>query len=122
MLKKVNRNKRRMKRHMKIRNKINGTAEKPRLSVFRSSKHICAQIIDDATGNTLVSSSTMDKTIIDKISECNKTDAAKVIGLTIGEKALEKGINEVVFDRGGYLYHGRVKLLADGARESGLRL
>ena len=120
MLKKVNRNVKRMERHYKIRNKIAGTPQRPRLNIYRSAKHIYAQVIDDATGVTLVSASTADKEIIDKVAELTKSEAAKLVGQTVGQRAKEKGIDTVVFDRGGYLYHGRVKLLADGARESGL--
>lgn len=120
MLKKVDRNLKRIERHYKIRNKIAGTPERPRLNVYRSAKHIYAQIIDDATGVTLASASTQDKELREKVAELNKTDAAKLVGQTVGQRAKEKGINAVIFDRGGYLYHGRVKVLADGARESGL--
>ncbi len=120
MLKKVDRNLKRMERHYKIRNRIAGTPERPRLNIYRSAKHIYAQVIDDATGVTLVSASTMDKELRDKVAELTKSDAAKLVGQTVGQRAKEKGINAVVFDRGGYLYHGRVKVLADGARESGL--
>lgn len=121
MLKKIDRNKKRMERHRKQRNKINGTTKSPRLNVFRSSKHIYAQVIDDISGVTLASASTMDKELLDQIAGMKKVDAAKVVGLTVGKRAVEKGIETVVFDRGGYLYHGRVKSLADGARESGLK-
>lgn len=120
MLKKVDKNQKRQERHYSIRNKITGTPERPRLNVYKSSKHIYAQIIDDATGTTLASCSTLDKDLREQAAELTKTDAAKLVGKTIGERAKNKGINVVVFDRGGYLYHGRVKLLADGARESGL--
>ena len=120
MLKKVDRNLKRMERHYKIRNRIAGTPERPRLNIYRSAKHIYAQVIDDATGVTLVSASTQDKELQDKVAELTKSDAAKLVGQTVGQRAKEKGINTVVFDRGGYLYHGRVKVLADGARESGL--
>ena len=120
MLKKVDRNLKRMERHYKIRNKIAGTPERPRLNIYRSAKHIYAQVIDDATGVTLVSASTQDKELQDKVAELTKSDAAKLVGQTVGQRAKEKGINTVVFDRGGYLYHGRVKVLADSARESGL--
>lgn len=120
MLKKEGKNKKRLTRHYKIRSKIKGTPDRPRLNVYRSSKHIYAQLIDDATGITLVSASTKDKELEGKTAELTKSDAAKLVGKTIGERAKNKGINTVIFDRGGYLYHGRVKLLADGARESGL--
>ncbi|HHZ02979.1 MAG TPA: 50S ribosomal protein L18 [Tissierellia bacterium] len=120
MLKKIDRNAKRLKRHQRMRNKIAGTPERPRLNVFKSSKHIYAQVIDDATGTTLVSASTLDKELRDKVAELTKSEAAKLVGKAVGERAKEKGINAVVFDRGGYIYHGRVKLLAEGARESGL--
>jgi large subunit ribosomal protein L18 len=120
VLKKIDRNKKRVERHFKVRNKIQGTPERPRLNIYRSAKHIYAQVIDDATGTTLVSASTADKDLKDKVAELTKSEAAKVVGQAVGERAKEKGINTVVFDRGGYLYHGRVKILADGARESGL--
>ncbi|MGB4440306.1 MAG: 50S ribosomal protein L18 [Sedimentibacter sp.] len=120
MLKKIDKNQKRKERHYSIRNKIVGTPERPRLNIFKSSKHIYAQVIDDATGTTLACASTQDKELRDKVAELTKTDAAKLVGKTVGERAKDKGINAVVFDRGGYLYHGRVKLLADGARESGL--
>ena len=120
MLKKVDKNQKRIERHYRIRNKITGTPERPRLNIFKSSKHIYAQVIDDATGTTLVSASTQDKELREKVAELTKEEAARLVGKTLGERAKEKDINTVVFDRGGYLYHGRVKLLAEGARESGL--
>jgi len=120
VLKKAVRNKKRVERHNKIRNKIVGTPERPRLNVFRSSKNIYAQIIDDAAGNTIVQASTKDKGIIERIAEMTKVEAAKLVGAELAKKAQEKGIKSVVFDRGGYLYHGRVKSLAEGARENGL--
>ncbi|QSX06005.1 50S ribosomal protein L18 [Sedimentibacter sp. zth1] len=120
MLKKVNRNQKRVNRHNKIRNKIVGTPERPRLNVYRSSKNIYAQVIDDVTGTTITSASTKDKEIVAKVTELNKTEAAKLVGAEVAKKANEKGIKSVVFDRGGYLYHGRVKSLADAARENGL--
>lgn len=120
MLKKADRNKKRVERHNKIRNKIVGTPERPRLNVFRSSTNIYAQIIDDAAGNTIVQASTKDKDILDRIAEMTKVEAAKLVGAELAKKAQEKGIKSVVFDRGGYLYHGRVKSLAEGARENGL--
>ncbi|MDD2496026.1 MAG: 50S ribosomal protein L18 [Tissierellia bacterium] len=121
MLKKVDRNLKRMERHYKIRNRIAGTPDRPRLNVYRSSKHIYAQVIDDATGVTLCSASTADKELRERVAELTKSDAAKLVGQTIGQRAKDKGINSVVFDRGGYLYHGRVKVLAEGARECGLQ-
>ena len=120
MLKKVDKNQKRIERHYRIRNKITGTPERPRLNIFKSSKHIYAQVIDDATGTTLVSASTQDKELREKVAELTKEEEARLVGKTLGEGAKEKDINAVVFDRGGYLYHGRVKLLAEGARESGL--
>lgn len=120
MLKKAVRNKKRVERHNKIRNKIVGTPERPRLNVFRSSKNIYAQIIDDANGNTIVQASTKDKEILEKITEMTKVEVAKLVGAELAKRAQEKGIKSVVFDRGGYLYHGRVKSLAEGARENGL--
>jgi large subunit ribosomal protein L18 len=120
VLNKEDKNQKRLKRHLRLRNKIEGTPDRPRLNVYRSSKHIYAQVIDDATGITLVSASTQEKGLRDQAAELTKTEAAKLVGKTIGERAKEKGINTVVFDRGGFLYHGRVKFLADGARESGL--
>ena len=116
MVKQIDKNEARLRRHRRVRNKISGTAARPRLDVFRSAKHIYAQIIDDEQGVTLVSASTMDKDFN------GNGGAAAEIGKKIAAKALEKGITEVVFDRGGYVYHGRVKALADGAREGGLKL
>jgi large subunit ribosomal protein L18 len=118
MVKKLDRAKARAKRHYRVRNKINGTAECPRLNVFRSSKHIYAQIIDDIKGVTLCAASSMDKGF--EGNGGNKEGARKV-GEAIAKAAAEKGITEVVFDRGGYVYHGRVQELADGAREGGLK-
>ncbi|HIU40997.1 MAG TPA: 50S ribosomal protein L18 [Candidatus Egerieicola faecale] len=118
MVKKFDRNKARQKRHLRVRNKIAGTADCPRLNVFRSSKHIYAQIIDDNAGVTLVSASSMEKGF--EGSGSNK-EAARKVGEMVGKRAVEKGIETVVFDRGGYLYHGRVQELAEGARESGLK-
>ncbi|MCY6957376.1 50S ribosomal protein L18 [Clostridium brassicae] len=119
MFNKVDRKKSREKRHLRVRNKISGTAVRPRLAVFRSEKNIYAQIIDDVAGRTLVSASSLDKDFSIKIGS-NK-EAAKAVGELVAKKALEKGIEEVVFDRGGYVYHGRVKELAEGAREVGLK-
>ena len=121
MIKKFNRNKSRKKRHRVIRKNIQGTPERPRLNVFRSSKHIYAQLIDDTQMNTIVSSSTLDKKIADKLDGLSKKEAAEIVGKDIAEKAKETGVEKVVFDRGGYLYHGRVKALAEGARENGLK-
>ena len=108
----------RIKRHNRVRGKISGTAERPRLCVFRSENHIYVQIIDDVAGNTLVSASSVEKGFEGK---GGNVEAAKKIGATVAERALQKGIEEVVFDRGGYIYHGRVKALAEGAREGGLK-
>lgn len=118
MVTKPDRNKARLKRHVRVRAKISGTPACPRLNVFRSAKHIYAQIIDDASGVTLVSASSMDKGFE---GEGGNKDAAKKVGLALAKKASDKGIAEVVFDRGGYIYHGRVKELAEGAREGGLK-
>ncbi len=118
MIKKVSRNEARLARHARVRSKINGTKDIPRLNVFRSSKHITVQIIDDEKGNTLVSASSMDKDL--KLSNGGNVEAAKKVGESIAKKAKKAGITKVVFDRGGYLYHGRVKALADSARENGL--
>ena len=108
----------RIKRHGRVRGKISGTAERPRLCVFRSESNIYAQIIDDVAGNTLVSASSVEKGFEGNGSNI---EAAKKIGAVIAERALKKGIEDVVFDRGGYIYHGRVQALADGAREGGLK-
>ncbi|MBK6586394.1 MAG: 50S ribosomal protein L18 [Coprothermobacter sp.] len=107
-------------RHKRIRKHITGTAERPRLCVFRSSRHIYAQIIDDENGHTLVCASTLEKELRDQIKGLRKTEQAAAIGKVIAQRALEKGIKSVVFDRGGYKYHGRVKALADASREAGL--
>lgn len=118
MVNKPNSNEARLKRHRRVRAKISGTSECPRLNVFRSSKHIYAQIIDDVNGVTLAAISSMEKNF--EGNGGNK-DAARKVGQAIGKMAIEKKIEQVVFDRGGYLYHGRIKELADGARESGLK-
>lgn len=121
MIKKVAGNKRRVLRHKKIRRKIVGTPERPRLNVFRSLNHIYAQIIDDVNGHTLVAASTLDKELKEKVESLTKKEAAKLVGETVAKRAAEKGIETVVFDRGGYIYHGRIKELAEGAREGGLK-
>lgn len=121
MISKVNKNQDRKKRHARVRLKINGTSECPRLCVYRSLNHIYAQIIDDSKGNTLVACSTVEKEVIKAIEGKDKKGAAKVVGEQLAKKALAKGIDNVVFDRGGYLYIGRVAALADGAREAGLK-
>ncbi|MBO5926827.1 MAG: 50S ribosomal protein L18 [Clostridia bacterium] len=121
MISKIDKNADRLKRHERVRNKVSGTAERPRLSVFRSLNHIYAQIIDDVAGKTLVACSTLDKQVVESVKELTKKEAAKVVGTEIAKRALEKGITEVVFDRGGYIYTGRVESVADGAREAGLK-
>lgn len=118
MIKKVSRNEMRLERHKRIRKTLSGTAERPRLNVFRSNANITAQIIDDEKGVTLVSTSTLEKDL--KIVNGGNIEAAKIIGQEIAKRAKKAKITQVVFDRGGYLYHGRVKALADAARESGL--
>ena len=110
----------RAKKHRRLRNHISGTAERPRLAVFRSNNHMYAQIIDDTVGNTLVAASTLDKDVKAQVEKTNNVDAAACVGTVIAKKALEKGIKEVVFDRGGFVYHGKVQALADAAREAGL--
>jgi len=110
----------RIRKHIRVRKKIKGTPERPRLNVYRSLGHIYAQIIDDTTGTTLVSASTLDKEIKSKIKSGGNKEAAKEVGSLVAKKAIEKGLKLVVFDRGGYLYHGRVKELAEAAREKGL--
>ena len=110
----------RAKKHMKIRNRFSGTAERPRLAVFRSNNHMYAQIIDDTVGNTLVSASTLEKEIKAAMEKTNNVDAAAYLGTVIAKRAIEKGIKEVVFDRGGFIYQGKVAALADAAREAGL--
>ena len=118
MINRPNTNAQRLKRHKRVRGKISGTPERPRLNVFRSETNIYAQIIDDVSGKTLVSASSLEKGFEGPGSNC---EAAKKVGLAIAERAKAKGIEAVVFDRGGYLYHGRVKALAEGAREGGLQ-
>lgn len=118
MINKGDKNKARVKRHLRVRKKIQGTTERPRLNIFRSAKHMYAQVIDDSTGITLVSASTAEKN--SGLENGGNVEAAKLIGTLIAQRAKEKGIEKVVFDRGGYLYHGRVQALADAARENGL--
>lgn len=120
MLHKGDKNAARQKRHLRVRNRISGTAARPRLNVFRSLKHVYAQVINDVTGETLVSASTVDKEVAAQIQFGGNIEAAKAVGTVVAQRALEKGIKEVVFDRGGYLYHGRVAALAEAAREAGL--
>lgn len=111
----------RQRRHQRIRARLIGTAQKPRLDVFRSLENIYAQVIDDETGSTLVSASTIDPEVKKSIKRGGNAEAAKVVGQLVGKRAVEKGIQTVIFDRGGYQYHGRVAALADGAREAGLK-
>ena len=120
MIKKIDKNEERLRRHARVRKKIKGTAEAPRLNVYRSLNHIYVQVIDDVKGVTLCSASTLEKDVKSKISGMTKTDAAKQVGKAVAEKAKKLGIETVVFDRGGYLYTGRVQAVADGAREAGL--
>ena len=115
-----NSNDARKKRHIRVRNKVVGTHERPRLNVFRSLNHIYAQIIDDSTGSTLVSASTLDSTIKGKFKNSGNKEGAKAVGELVAQRAQENGIKKVVFDRGGYIYHGRIKELAESARNSGL--
>jgi large subunit ribosomal protein L18 len=111
----------RERRKLRIRQKINGTSEKPRLSVFRSAKHIYAQVVDDVAGTTVAHVSTLSRDVRSDVTEASKLDAAKRVGQAIAKALLAKGIDRVVFDRNGYLYHGRVRALADAAREAGLK-
>jgi len=122
MINKKDRNAIRKKRHMRIRNKISGTAERPRMNVYRSLNNIYIQFIDDVAGNTLASASTMDKEIKSQLADKSKTEAAKLVGELAAKRAVNAGIKEVVFDRGGYLYTGRVAQVAEGARAAGLKL
>ncbi|MGI6607868.1 MAG: 50S ribosomal protein L18 [Erysipelotrichaceae bacterium] len=117
MIKKTSRNKLRIRRHIRVRTKVSGTTDTPRLNVFRSNAHIHSQIIDDTTGKTLIAVSSVGM----KLANGGNIEAAKQVGKEIAKRALKKGIDKVVFDRGGYLYHGRVKALAEGAREAGLQ-
>ena len=110
----------RAKKHARVRNKVAGTADRPRLAVFRSNDHMYAQIIDDETGRTLTAASTLDKDVKAECEKTNNVDAAAKVGTAIAKKALDKGITKVVFDRGGFIYHGKVQALADAAREAGL--
>jgi len=120
LITKLDKNKVRKKRHLRVRKKVFGTPARPRLNVYRSSKHIYAQLIDDLNGHTLVSASTLDKELRDQIENGGNVQAAIEVGKLIAKRAKEKGYTQVVFDRGGYLYHGRVKALAEAARENGL--
>ena len=118
MVKRIDSNAQRLKRHKRVRGKISGTPERPRLAVYRSNAHISAQIIDDVNGVTLVSANTYEK---DFEGAGSNKEAARKVGVTLAQRAIEKGISAVVFDRGGYIYHGRVSELAEGAREGGLK-
>ncbi|MCR5733589.1 MAG: 50S ribosomal protein L18 [Lachnospiraceae bacterium] len=120
MVSKKSRSEVRKKKHLRVRNRLNGTAEVPRLSVFRSNDHMYAQIIDDTKGNTLVSASTVEKDVKAELEKTNNVEAAAYLGKVIAGRALDKGIKEVVFDRGGFIYQGKIKALADAAREAGL--
>ncbi|MGI6005176.1 MAG: 50S ribosomal protein L18 [Christensenellales bacterium] len=121
MIKKPDRNAERKVRHYRVRKKISGTAGRPRLNVYRSLSHIYAQVIDDVAGHTLAAASSVEAEVREKCKDLNKVEQAKLIGKLAAERALEKGVKEVVFDRGGYLYTGRVASLAEGAREAGLK-
>ena len=120
MISKKSRSEVRAKKHLKIRNRFSGTPERPRLSVFRSNKHMYAQIIDDVAGNTLCAASTFEKAVSSELKYTDNVEAAKYLGSVIAKRAAEKGIKEVVFDRGGFIYQGKIKALADAAREAGL--
>ncbi len=120
MINKKSRAEVRMKKHRRIRNRFSGTAERPRLAVFRSNNHMYAQIIDDDKQHTLVSASTLQKDVKAELEKTNNVEAAAYLGTVIAKRALDKGITTVVFDRGGYIYQGKVKALADAAREAGL--
>ncbi len=120
MVSKNSRSEVRVKKHLKIRNRFTGTPERPRLAVFRSNNHMYAQIIDDTVGKTLVAASTLEKDVKAEISKTNDVEAASYLGSVIAKRALEKGIKAVVYDRGGFIYQGKIKALADAAREAGL--
>ena len=121
MVSKKSRREVRRKKHMKLRNRFSGTAQRPRLAVFRSNNHMYAQIIDDTVGNTLVSASTLEKDVKAELEKTNTVDAAAYHGTVIAKRAIEKGIDTVVFDRGGFIYQGKIEALADAAREAGLK-
>ena len=121
MIKRPNTNAQRLKRHKRVRAKVFGTTERPRLNVFRSEKNIYAQVIDDVAGKTLAAASTVEKEIGKMVEGKSKTEAAKIVGAEAAKRAIAAGITEVVFDRGGYIYTGRVAAVADGAREAGLK-
>ncbi len=111
----------RMKKHKRIRNRFSGTAQRPRLAVFRSNNHMYAKIIDDTAGHTLLAASTLEKDVKAELEKTNNVEAAAYLGTVIGKRAIEKGITEVVFDRGGFIYHGKIAALAEAAREAGLK-
>ncbi len=121
MITKIDKNADRLQRHARVRKKISGTAEKPRLAVYRSLSHIYVQVIDDVKGATIVAASTVEKEIAAAVSGKTKTEAAKIVGAEVAKRAIAKGVETVVFDRGGYIYTGRVSAVADGAREAGLK-
>ena len=121
MINKESRSAIREKKHLKIRNRFSGTNERPRLAVYRSNNHIYAQVIDDSQGKTLVSASTVEKKLASELEKTNNVDAAAKLGTVIAKKALDKGISTVVFDRGGFIYQGKIQALADAAREAGLQ-
>ena len=120
MVSKESRSKIRVQKHLRVRNRFSGTPERPRLAVFRSNNHMYAQIIDDTVGNTLVAASTLEKAVKAELEKTNNVDAAAYLGTVIAKRALEKGITKVVYDRGGFLYQGKIAALADAAREAGL--
>ena len=120
MVSKKSRQEVRMNKHRRLRNRFSGTPERPRFSVFRSNNHMYAQIIDDTVGNTLVAASTVEKAVKAELEKTNDVDAAAYLGTVIAKRALEKGINTVVFDRGGFIYQGKIAALAEAAREAGL--
>ena len=121
MVSKKSRNEVRVKKHTRLRNRFAGTAERPRLAVFRSNNHMYAQIIDDSVGNTLAAASTLEKAAKEELEHTNDVAAASYVGTLIAKRALERGIEEVVFDRGGFIYQGKIQALADAAREAGLK-
>ena len=121
MVRKESRQKIRVKKHRRMRNHLSGTTLRPRLAVFRSNNHMYAQIIDDTVGNTLVAASTVEKEVKAELEKTNNVDAAAYLGTVIAKRAIEKGIDTVVFDRGGFIYHGKIAALADAAREAGLK-
>lgn len=120
MVSKINRDEVRKNKHRRLRSRLSGTPERPRLAVFRSNNHMYAQVIDDVAGNTIVSASTLQADVKDGLEKTNNVEAASKLGTVIAKKAIDKGITEVVYDRGGYIYQGKVKALADAAREAGL--